>query len=167
MNESYVEYLIRRKPSPVKVAWKYLLYVWTAFFLFFGILGRPTLFILGMIFGGISYFATLSALVEFEYLFLGKDLSIDRILGRSKRKKMHEFDIVRMEILAPARSHRLDAYMKNKKYVTYDYASHEEDANMYCFIYEGENEVAKVYMDMTDDLLKCFLNIAPRKVYTD
>lgn len=167
MNDSYVEYLIQRKTSPIKKAWNVLLYVWTVFFLFYGLLGRPTLFILGMIFGGISYFATMGSEVEFEYLFLGKDFSVDRILGRSKRKKMHEFDIVRMEILAPAGSHRLDSYMQNKKYVTYDYASHNEAAQTYCFIYEGDSEVSKVYLDMTDELLACFRNVSPRKVFTD
>jgi len=167
MSESYVEYLIQRKISPAKTVIKYWLYTVTVLCFIIGLLGFPTLLLFGLILAIISYFFGRNTNVEFEYLFLGKDLSVDRILGRSKRKRMHEFDIGRMEILAPADSHRLDSYVNNKKYVTYDFASNKDDAEKYCFIYEGDNEVSKVYIDITEELLACFRSISPRKVFTD
>lgn len=167
MSEAYLEYLIKQKASPIKVAVKYMLYVWTVFLVGIGMLGYVTALILGVLCGAIAYFATLNIEVEYEYLFLGRDLSIDKIYAQSKRKRMMEFDLARMEILAPVKSHRLDSYRANKKYISYDFSSHNESADAYCFIYAGDNEVSKVVIDMTEELLQCFKNVSPRKVFTD
>ena len=115
MSESYVEYLVQRKATPLNKAVLVCRYVWTGFFVLFGFLGNVTSLFLGIIFAGISYFTTLRLNVEYEYLFLGKDLSVDRIQARSKRKKMQEFDLVRMELLAPVSSHRLDSYKNSNR----------------------------------------------------
>ena len=115
MSESYVEYLVQRKTSSVRTVIKYWLYIVTGVSLIFGLVGYIIFLLLGLVLAVISYFFGRNSNVEFEYLFLGKDLSVDRILGRSKRKRMHEFDIGRMEILATAGSHRQDSYVNNKK----------------------------------------------------
>ena len=73
----------------------------------------------------------------------------------------------RLEIIAPVNSHRLDSYRANKKYYSYDFSSHNEDVDAYCFIYAGDNEVSKVTIDMTDELLQCFKMISPRQVFGD
>ena len=167
MNESYIEYLVKRKASPIKIAVKYLLYVWTAFLVLFGMMGNLTFMVLGVICGAIAYFYTMNAEIEYEYLFLGRDFSVDKIHAKTKRKKMKEFDLGRLEIMAPAKSHRLDSYRANKKYVCYDFSSHHEGEETYCFVYAGDNEVSKVLIDMTDELLQCFKNVCPRKVFMD
>ena len=79
MSEAYLEYLIKRKTSPLKVAMKYLLYVWTVFLVLMGLLGNITSMVLGVLCGAIAYFFTMNAEIEYEYLFLGKDLYIDKI----------------------------------------------------------------------------------------
>ena len=167
MNESYIEYLVKRKASPIQTAVKYLLYVWAAFLLFFGFLGNLTFMVLGAICGAIAYFYTMNADIEYEYLFLGRDFSVDKIHAKSKRKRMMEFDLERLEIMAPAKSHRLDSYRTNKKYVLYDFSSHYEGEETYCFIYAGDSEVSKVLIDMTEEMLQCFKNVCPRKVFMD
>ncbi|MBO6015585.1 MAG: hypothetical protein J6P60_03240, partial [Lachnospiraceae bacterium] len=122
MSESYLEYLVQKKVGPLRQALKYCLFVATGLSFFVGLLRWPTLLLLGLIMAVVSYFFARNSAVEYEYLILGKELSVDRILGRSKRKKMREFDLARIEILAPAGSHRLDSY-KDKKYTTYDFSS--------------------------------------------
>ena len=167
MNESYIEYLVKRKTSPIKKAVKCLLYVWTVFFVLFGLMGNLTFMVLGAICGAIAYFYTMNAEIEYEYLFLGKDFSVDKIHAKTKRKKMMEFDLERLEVMAPAKSHRLDSYRTNKKCVFYDFSSHYEGETVYCFVYAGDNEVSKVLIDVTDELLQCFRNVCPRKVFMD
>lgn len=166
MSDSYIELLIKRKTSPAKMAIKIILAVVAVVCLFFGLAGYLTLFLVGIILALAAYYAHLSSCVEYEYLYLNKELSVDRILAKSKRKRMAEFDLQRMEILAPADSRRLDSY-KNKKYVTYDFASNQEDSKPYIFIYAGDNELAKIKLDLTDELYKMIRDIAPRKVFAD
>lgn len=166
MSDSYIELLIKRRTNPVKSIIKYALTVIAAVCLFLGLMGYLTLFFVGIILALIAYFVYLNAYVEYEYLYLNKELSVDRILAKSKRKRMAEFDLQRMEVLAPANSHHLDAY-QNRKYAVYDFASNQEDSKPYILIYAGDNEVAKVKLDMTDELFKVIRDISPRKVFAD
>lgn len=166
MSDSYIELLVKRKTSTAKMAIKIILAVIAAICLFLGLVGYLTLFFVGIIFALAAYYAHLGSCVEYEYLYLNKELSVDRILAKSKRKRMAEYDLQRMEVLAPANSHRLDSY-NNKKYITYDFSSHEEDSKPYIFVYAGDNEVAKVKVDLTDELFKVIRDIAPRKVFAD
>lgn len=167
MSETYLEYLVKHKASPIKVAVKYLLYVWTVFLVIVGLLGNVTSMVVGVLCGVLAYFVTLNTEIEYEYLFLGKELFVDKIYAKSKRKRMAEFDLARMEIIAPVKSHRLDAYKANKKYYSYDFSSNQEMTEAYCLVYAGDDEVSKVTLDMTEELLQCFKNVSPRKVFTD
>lgn len=166
MSDSYIELLIKRKTSPVKMAVKLLLAVIAGGCLFLGLAGYLTLFFIGIILALAAYYAHLGSCIEFEYLYLNKELTVDRILAKSKRKRMAEFDLQRMEIMAPADSPRLDSY-KNKKYIMYDFASGQEDSKTYVLVYAGDNELAKVKLDMTDELYKAIRDISPRKVFAD
>lgn len=166
MSETFIELLIKRKANVLQKILQYFFMVIAVVGVLLGILGSPTILLAGVVFGVITYFARMYANVEFEYLFLNKELTIDRILGESKRKKMAEFDMQRMEILAPAESHRLDSY-RDRKCVNHDFTSKQEDSKPYTFIYAGDNEVAKVSIDMTDELFKAIRDISPRKVFSD
>ena len=166
MSESYMELLLKRKTSPAKNAMKYTLAFIAAICIFFGLLGYLTLMLIGIILALAAYFAHLNSCVEFEYLYLNKELSVDRILAKSKRKRMGEYDLQRMEVLAPANSKRLDSY-QGKKHIAYDFSSHQENSKPYILIYAGENEVAKVKLDMTEELFKAIRDVAPRKVFSD
>ena len=59
--------------------------------------------------------------VEFEYLYIGREITIDKIMGKSTRKRVGTYDISSMEIFAPYISHRLDAY-KSRKVEEKDYS---------------------------------------------
>lgn len=161
-----MEILIKRKTNPVNSMLNYALTTIAVICLFFGLIGYLTLMLVGIILALASYFAHLNSHVEFEYLYLNKELSVDRILAKSKRKRMAEFNLQRMEVLAPAHSHQLDSY-KNKKCIAYDFSSRQEGSTPYVLIYSGENEISRVKLDMTDELFKAIRDVAPRKVFTD
>ena len=70
---------------------------------------------LGVAAAGIgAYFTSLNASVEFEYLYVDKEISVDKILNKTKRKKVEKFETERMEIFAPINSWHLDN-MKNRQ----------------------------------------------------
>ncbi len=166
MSDSYIEILIKRKTSPMKRFITYALMIVAAICLFFGLIGYLTLMLVGIILALAAYFSRLNSYVEFEYLYLSNELSIDRILAKSKRKRMAVLNLQRMEVLAPANSHRLDSY-RNKRCKAYDYASGQEDSRPYVLIYSGEDEMSKVKLDMPEELFKAIRDVAPRKVFTD
>lgn len=161
-----MEILIKRKTNQVKSIITYVLAIIAVICLFFGLIGYLTLMLAGIVLAVTAYFLRLNSYVEFEYLYLSNELSIDRILAKSKRKRMAEFNLQRMEVLAPVNSHHLDSY-RNKRCKAYDFASGQEDSRPYVLIYSGETEMSKVKLDMPEELLKAIRDMAPRKVFTD
>lgn len=72
--------------------------------------------------GVVAYFSYMNADIEYEYLYLDKEISVDKVMAKSRRKKMGSYNLEQMEIFAPLNSHRLDSY-KNRQMKTLDYSS--------------------------------------------
>ena len=125
--------------------------------------------ILGVIcvlaFGVGGYYVGMLADVEYEYLYMDKEISVDRILAQSKRKRMETYSMERMEIMAPVISHRLDE-MKNRQVKTVDYSIgvEEKPDKRYAFYYEGGQ---RILISPSEEMIKIMKNTNPRKVFTD
>lgn len=163
MNETYVECLVARKPSfPLRLL-KTLLMMLTACFFIVGLVYVVAL-IVAIVLGVASYFAYMNADIEYEYLYLDKEISIDKVLAKSRRKKAAVYNIEKMEVLAPVKSYHLDAY-RNRELKTADYSSGEaDDKNKYVMVYEGN---VKVILEPNAEMVKAIQAVAPRKVFTD
>lgn len=165
MNEMYAEWLVKRK-SPaytmlIKIAMGILCVI--AFFLsmspVFGIFG--VLILLAA--AAATYFVFRNSEVEFEYLYVTNTLSIDRIYGRSKRKKAWEGSMEGIQIVAPTDSTEArDHETKNMKLL--DFSSHVPGAKTYTLISQSGAETTKIIFEPNDKLLQCMRMTAPRKV---
>ena len=162
MNEVYYEILVERKKDPklqmgqmITALLAGVSAVSVLFGFIFGILLAP-------IFGLMCYFLTLRNKVEYEYLYVDKELQIDRITNQSKRKKMETLDLNQLEILAPIRSHELDSY-RRRGGTTLDYSSGEEHNSQKYMLVVGDK---KVIFEPTPELVKTIHMFAPRKVFT-
>ena len=94
-DDNYVEWLVKRKDPAYAVPVKILMIVVCIFSVLSAL---QTVFgvIVMTIAGVATYFVFLNLSVEFEYLFAEGGLSVDRILGKAKRKKI--FENVRISI---------------------------------------------------------------------
>jgi len=112
----------------------------------------------------VAYFVFVNTDLEFEYLYLDKEISIDKIISKTKRKKAGSIDVNRIEIVAPADSHQLDSY-KNRdlKLVDYSAGSDVDEQKLYTIIYDGNQ---KILVNFDDEFIKILTNIIPRKVFT-
>ena len=81
-----------------------------------------------------AYFTSLNASVEFEYLYVDKEISVDKILNKTKRKKVEKFETESMEIFAPINSWHLDN-MKNRQLKVTDYSSGVAGQPDSCLLY--------------------------------
>ena len=163
MNDAYFEILVARKPSSMlKIA-----QIATALLAGVSAVAMIMGFIWGILltaaFGVACYLITLRNSVEYEYLYVDKELQIDRILGKSKRKRMETLDLNQLEMLAPIRSHELDGF-RNRKGEKVDYSSGDEtqDSMKYMLIV-GDKQVI---FEPTMELVKTIQMFAPRKVRT-
>ena len=170
VSETYVECLVARKPSFLLRLLKTVFILLAACFVLFGILFVGTFIpalLIAAVFGAAAYFSRLNADVEYEYLYLDKEISIDKIMAKSKRKKAAEYSVEKMEILAPIQSHRLDYYKNNpnmKKIVDYSSGVADMPDKRYMMIYEGG---VRVIFEPNIEFIKAVAGVAPRKVFMD
>ena len=163
MSETYVECLVARKPSIIGTICQWILTIVAGIAIIFGLIASPISFIVGIAFGVGAWFVKRYSNVEFEYLYLDKELSVDKILDQSKRKKAANYDIDGIEIIAPVNSHELDSY-KNRQVKVKDFSTGIADTpdSRYVMYYKGEE---KVIFNPSEDLLKAIKTVAPRKVF--
>ena len=164
MGETYVECLVARKPSMVMTFLKFLLIMLTVVFVLIGLIYIVGL-IVAVVTGVGAYFATMNANLEYEYLYVDKEISVDKVMAKSRRKKVGTFSIEQMEIFAPLGSHRLDSY-RNRDAKTVDYSSGiaAQPERRYMMVCNGGT---RVILEPNEALIKAVQNVAPRKVFTD
>ena len=163
--ETYVECMVKKKANGLMSALKVLLIGITVITGLLGFMGLIVFLIIAVVAGVGAYFVSLNANLEYEYLYVDKQLTVDKIMARTRRKKVETFDLERMEILAPIKSWHLDDY-KNRQLKVVDYSSGvEQQPNIrYSMIYNGEK---RVIFEPNAEMVAAIKSIAPRKVFTD
>ena len=165
MNDTYVECLVERKPNPFSILIKGGMIALCAVCLILSF-AMPFMLIVGVIIGVLAgYFVFPMLSIEYEYLYLDKEISIDKIMSRQKRKKELVLDLIKMELLAPASSHEFDSYL-NRKVQIKDYSSgiEGEGHKPYYLAYHDEKAEMLVKLEPNEEMLKAIKLVAPRKV---
>lgn len=164
MSDTYVECLIKQKQSGVGKFFKLLLIMLTVVFAILMLI-IPLAFIVAVAAGIGAYFVNLFTDLEYEYLYLDKELVVDKVLAKSKRKRVGTYTIDRMEILAPVKSYHLDSF-KNRNVKVKDYSIGEElqPDKRYALFYEGGE---KLLLSPSEEMVKAIRSVAPRKVFLD
>jgi hypothetical protein len=170
MNESYKELLVKREKGAREKFVRVLCIVPTVIFALLALLLSGTsfsvlFFILAVAMGVLDYFIYQWTDVEYEYLYLDKEISIDKIMAKTRRKKAAAIDVNKVEIIAPAKSYQLDNY-RNRQCKVIDLSAGKdlEDMKLFWVYYEGNQ---KYILNLTNDFAETVKKIAPRKVFTD
>jgi len=164
MSDTYVECLVKAKQSPIAKVGYVLLMILTVLLVILGLL--VWYFLFAAIVAGVgAYFLKRNSNIEYEYLYLDKEIMVDKILNQVKRKRIATYSVDRIEILAPIKSYHLDNY-KNRQATVKDYSVREElqPDERYVMFYEGGE---KVILNPSEAMLKALRNVAPRKVFLD
>lgn len=167
MNDnSYVEVLVARKPSPVMTVLKYILILLAAFSFLMGMTSSIVFVIIFIALAVGVYFVSLNASIEYEYQYCEREITVDKILNKSKRKRVAVFETDKLEALAPSKSYHLDDYRKNTNYRTLDFSSgiEQQPDPTYTMYYDGRE---KVVFEPNEQFVEAIKNVAPRKVFND
>lgn len=164
MNETYVECLVSQKSSPFM---KFLKVLFTMLAVVFFLVGLIFVFawIVALIAAVAAYYFNGKCDMEFEYLYVDREISIDRIMAKSRRKKVGTYSLDRVEIFAPVNSYHLDGFKNRQvKEIDYSIGTVEQPDRRYALYYEGG---IKLLMSPSPEFIKAIQNVAPRKVFTD
>ncbi|MBR1771306.1 MAG: hypothetical protein IJ747_04695 [Lachnospiraceae bacterium] len=164
MNDTYVECLVQAKRSGKARALTVGLIVLTVL-LALAMFAIPATLLLAVLTGVGAYFANLYSHVEYEYLYLDREITVDKIMAQSGRKRVATYSLDRLEVFAPIKSWHLDAF-RNRDVKTVDYSIGEElqPDERYVMYYEGG---ARVLFSPSQEFVAALKNVAPRKVFSD
>ena len=152
-DDNYVEWLVKRKDPAYAVPVKILMIVVCIFSVLSAL---QTVFgVIVMTIAGVS--------VEFEYLFAEGGLSVDRILGKAKRKKIFDCEKDDIQIVAPADSFVLKDYEKQGMKIK-DFSSGRKDAKVYALIYQKGPDHFKVLIEPNERMIGAMRRTFPRKL---
>ena len=165
MDDLYVECLVERKAGGSQPLIKGVVYGLAAVSLIAGLVINPLFFavFVGMILCIWLFLPTLN--VEFEYLYVSKSLSVDKIFSREKRKKVVEYDLEKMEIFAEEGSDRLDQY-KNLRVTERDFTSHYENRPVWVLIVRNGENVERVLLEPYEKLIHAMKSYFPHKTFS-
>ena len=159
MDHVFLEVLVARKKNTLMTVLK----VWGVLLAAVGFLGASMnlLFLIPLL-GGLllAGYAWMHGKVEFEYSYFERELSVDRILAQSSRKRLAVYNLDELEAAAPAGSYHLDGY-KNRKYDVKDYGSHS-GAQTFEMYFGGR---IKVILDWDDELMNAMRSASPSKIF--
>lgn len=167
MSETYVECLVTREPSLAGRLVKMVLIMLTAVLGLLGLIGFAfgIPLVAALLTGFGAYLVHLNTYIEYEYLYLDKEISIDKIKAQTRRKKVAAFEVERMEILAPVNSYHLDNYKNRAGKVTdYSIGREEQPDKRYVMYYDGNQ---KIILSPSEELVKAVRSVSPRKVFLD
>lgn len=166
MNESYKELLIKKEKGAKEMVIRVASVFPTVVLVLLTLLtGNPILLIIAIVFGVVDYLVFQWTDIEYEYLYLDKEILVDKIMAKTRRKKVTTIDVNKIEIMAPEKSYQLDSYRNRQVKVTDLSAGHDlPEEKLYWIFYEGNQ---KFLMNFTEDFAKTIKGVAPRKVFME
>ena len=169
MSDAYVECLVKAKPSILgKIVRAVLMTLMVICILAIFVLPPLMLFafIGAVVFGVGAYFVRMFTDLEYEYLYLDKELVVDKIMAKTRRKRVATYQVDRIEVLAPIKSYHLDNYRNRQMNKEKDYSIGEElqPDRRYLLFYEGGE---KIMLSPSEEMIKLMKNVAPRKIFSD
>ena len=161
MNDYYVEVLVKRDVEKEKKKRRLIMLAMMAMLLVLGIVTKAfisfclfAVCILGY------YFLVQTFYVEFEYFYMDGELTISKIINRSKRKKMLELNDGEIKLIAPVNSAEIKSFNNLKKK---DYTANEATDIPYAVVYM-DKVLKRVDIQMNDELYKEFKKNIPYKI---
>ena len=165
MNDTYVECMVKRDTNPLLKILYMICMGLAVICLVLGVSGAWLLLAVAAVSGILAFFLYSVTDVEYEYLYLDREVTVDKVMHKSRRKKVCVYSMEKMLAFAPVHSYHLDEY-KNMKLKVSDYSigREEQPDRRYAMIMEGQE---RVILSPTPEFVNAIKTIAPRKVFTD
>ncbi len=162
MNDTYIELLVKKPDSKTATLLHKLMIGVGAVLFLAGLFTYLVFMLLGLVLLIGSIIPMLFTDIEYEYLLLGKEFTVDRIRKKENRKTVADYDLGTMVVMAPKGSEQLKRYEQLK---VVDYSSDSEEGNPYEIVVDGKAGKVRVLVDTTQELVDTIRRMSPRNVY--
>ena len=167
MNDTYYEKIVKRKTSSVALLLRFIVVFITVIVMYLGTLALGLSGIIGgILFIWIDTVIFKNTDVEYEYLLIGGELSVDAIYGKKKRKKCRRLDMRKIEVFAPINSDKIKECKGNRKITVADYSSGTPEGTKYAFVIpEEEGRIYEIIFEPSEEMVNSIKFVAPGKVF--
>lgn len=162
MNDTYIELLVKKPDSKTATLLHKLMIGVGAVLFLAGLFTYLVFMLLGLVLLIGSIIPMFFTDIEYEYLLLGKEFTVDRIRKKENRKTVADYDLGTMVVMAPKGSEQLKRYEQLK---VVDYSSDSEEGNPYEIVVDGKAGKVRVLVDTTQELVDTIRRMSPRNVY--
>ena len=169
MDTGCLEVIVNRKPNTLIKAVCYGACVLTVCFCLLAFMTSLLFLIPAALCAAAANYFWLESAVDFEYVYVDKELRVAKIMQKQRRKELAVYDLTQMEVLAPVGSYHLDGF-KNKDLKVIDYSSQgdENKASRYALILsDGRELILDMVGDYSSQILDLIRTFSPRKVFRD
>lgn len=168
MSDLYSELLVKKERTMKDTLVKGGVIALIVLLVLAGLFIMPLLLIVALALGVCAYLFILPGTdLEFEYLFVNGELDIDKIMAKSKRKRVKNLNISECDLVAPLNSHRMDYYNSNQKLKVQDFSSGNPEHKRFAIIARDGADTCKVIIEPDETLAKTMRNTAPSRVFLD
>ena len=174
MLDGVVECLVPRKKTIGSYLARFLVFLFDAILLaisFVIFIYFTSYYAINLVFLGMGIFATWLVMrntnVEYEYSFFEGDFTVDKIINKSKRKRLKRVKFSKMDVMAPEGSKRLGGN-PDSKCVKLDYSTLDDSYKDYvAVIFTDEGQRMEIKFSPNEELLDVLKRKYPRKIYED
>ena len=161
MDNRYVEKLVSKKTEISAIVLRISVLVIALFFSY--VIASLIGFVYGLIaiffLGYLTWYVFFMTSVEYEFVLVNNELTIDKIYGKNKRKTQQTVDVSKCEVIAPIESTYVSGYHRNTQMKAFDYTSGENNEPV-----SYGASTAKIYMEFDQKMLDAMKMAAPGKV---
>ena len=98
---------------------------------------------------------------EYEYLFVNGELDVDKIIHKSRRRRICTIKLEEIEVLAPFGTGELRQYQRAKKS---DYSSGRRNDQTYVLVVSRAGELRKIIFEPNQTIVDGYAGMIPGKV---
>lgn len=169
MDTGCLEVIVNRKPNTLIKAVCYGACVLTVCFCLLAFMTSLLFLIPAALCAAAANYFWLETAVDFEYVYVDKELRVAKIMQKQRRKELAVYDLTKMEVLAPVGSHHLDGF-RNKDLKVLDYSSQTDENKPYRYaliLADGTELILDMVGDYSSQILDLIRAFSPRKVFRD
>lgn len=169
MDTGCLEVVVNRKPNTLIKTICYGACALTVCFCLLSFMMSLFLLIPAALCAAAAYYFWLETAVDFEYVYVDKELRVAKIQQKQRRKELAVYDLTKMEVLAPVGSHHLDGF-RNKELKVLDYSSQGDENKPYRYaliLSDGTELILDLVGEYSSQILDIIRTFSPRKVFRD
>lgn len=163
MKDYYAEHLINKYDSTSNSIAKCALILVTCFSLY-GVAKNPSWIVITILLVALDIWLFWRMDVEYEYLFINDELSIDKVMAKSKRKTVFKVHMRDVELIAPVDSGEARPYQKIK---IRNFSSRRSEGNVYLMIITEDDGCVGLKFEPSPEILAGMIRFDSDKVIVD